>query len=376
MAIFHLSAKIINRAQGRSATGAAAYRAGEKIADPRTGLTFDYRRRKHVAFKEILCPPGAPQWAKNRTLLWQAVEAAEVRKDAQLCREIEIALPHELSREAQITLLKHYLRRCYVSKGIICDVCIHDNENNNHAHVLMTTRDISPDGFQKKNRRWNDKELLHWWRESWTRSVNATLDRYELEERVDHRSLAAQAASKIFKEVTMTKEEESHGVTGAPMEDNSPPKHWDSGILLPEFMIPLPEIMPDEQFLDDSCMQYFKEMFLRLFPAQAVSIQRDEETGGPGYIVKVGDDVKLTVRPDRITASTGSPAEIAAMVKLILDMEWTGVHLRGSDEFKKAAYEALIEAGFEPHEITGYEPIEIPPPELRLLPRPRPGGRR
>src|SRR5580693_3090731 len=96
MAIYRLSADIVKRSAGRTATAAVAYRAGEVITDARTGLVFDYSRRRGVLHAEIIAPEGAPAWMRDRSLLWNGVEAAEKRKDAQLAREIELALPHEL----------------------------------------------------------------------------------------------------------------------------------------------------------------------------------------------------------------------------------------------------------------------------------------
>lgn len=93
MAIFHLNAKIIARSAGRSATASAAYRAGEKITDERTGLVFDYTRKREVSYRQIFVPSGSPEWATDRTRLWNEAEKAEARKDAQVAREIEVALP-------------------------------------------------------------------------------------------------------------------------------------------------------------------------------------------------------------------------------------------------------------------------------------------
>ena len=97
VAIFHLSVKPISRSAGRSATGAAAYRAGEKIEDLRTGEIHDYRRKGGVESADLVLPNGAPVWASDRSKLWNAAELAEKRKDACVAREYEVALPSELS---------------------------------------------------------------------------------------------------------------------------------------------------------------------------------------------------------------------------------------------------------------------------------------
>src|SRR6516165_11628728 len=102
MAIYHLSVKVISRGGGRCATAAAAYRAGELVHDRSTGQDFDYTRKSGVEHTEILAPDHAPQWVFDRAELWNRVEEAEVRKDAQLAREVEVALPIELNEESQV----------------------------------------------------------------------------------------------------------------------------------------------------------------------------------------------------------------------------------------------------------------------------------
>lgn len=166
MAIYHFSAQTINRSAGRSATAAAAYRAGEQITDERQGLEHDYTNKGGVLHTEIMTPPNAPAWASDRASLWNAVECAEKRKDAQVAREIVVALPHELNEVQRIELLRGFVKEHFIDLGMIADVAFHAPDKkgdmrNFHAHVMLTMRDISPDGFSdKKNRTWNDKELL------------------------------------------------------------------------------------------------------------------------------------------------------------------------------------------------------------------------
>uniref|UniRef100_UPI0030095BFF MobA/MobL family protein n=2 Tax=Gammaproteobacteria TaxID=1236 RepID=UPI0030095BFF len=93
MAIYHLSMKIISRKNGYSAVASAAYRSGSLMLDERTGLTHDYTRKSGVAEAVILTPATAPAWCTNRAELWNAVEKAERRKNSQLAREIELAIP-------------------------------------------------------------------------------------------------------------------------------------------------------------------------------------------------------------------------------------------------------------------------------------------
>ena len=193
MAIFHQCVKIISRASGRSAVAAASYRSGEKLRDGVNGKTHDYTRKGGIAHTEILAPEAAPEWASDREKLWNAVEASEKRKDAQLAREVEVALPVELGREKQTGLVRGFVWDNFVKKGMIADIAIHDKgDGNPHAHVMLTMRDITPDGFGKKNRGWNDGGLVEKWRYEWESHVNAALATEGIEARVDRRTLEAQ----------------------------------------------------------------------------------------------------------------------------------------------------------------------------------------
>lgn len=194
MAIYHCSVKVISRSKGRSATGAAAYRAGERIEDRRTGLAHDYTRKHGVDHSEILAPDGAPAWVYDRAELWNRVEEGERRKDSQVAREVEIALPRELDAEQQRELATDYARDQFVSRGMVADVCLHHQDGDNpHAHIMLTMRELDGDGFaSRKNRDWNDTELLEEWRAEWERHANDALERSGEAERIDHRSLEDQ----------------------------------------------------------------------------------------------------------------------------------------------------------------------------------------
>lgn len=99
----------------------------------------------------ILAPSSSPEWVHKRNLLWNEVEKSETRKNSQLAREINIALPKELTKDQQTELIKHYIHTQFVDKGMIADIAVHrDNLENPHAHVMLTTREISEEGFGKK----------------------------------------------------------------------------------------------------------------------------------------------------------------------------------------------------------------------------------
>ena len=131
IAIYHLSIKIISRGKGKSAVAAAAYRAGEAITNEYDGITHDYTRKGGIVHTEILLPDHAPAEFADRAVLWNAVEKIERYKTAQLAREIEIALPVELTREQNISLLRKYVMEQFVSAGMCADVCVHDKDDGN-----------------------------------------------------------------------------------------------------------------------------------------------------------------------------------------------------------------------------------------------------
>ncbi len=201
MALYHLSAQIISRGRGRSVVAAAAYRAGTMLVDERTGWAHNYSRRHDVRETFIMAPNQAPDWVEDRQALWSAVDHAEKRKDAQTAREVEVALPRELSADQQKELIRGFVQAAFVDQGMVADVAIHEGHNpqepNPHAHILLTTRALTPDGFGAKNRTWNAKDLLVTWREQWAQTVNQSLEQIGLDERIDHRSYAAQGQSTI-----------------------------------------------------------------------------------------------------------------------------------------------------------------------------------
>jgi hypothetical protein len=198
MAIYHLSADIVRRSAGRTVTAAAAYRAGELIVDQRTGLAFDYRPRGGVAHTEIIAPDDAPAWMHDRAALWNAVEAGEKRKDAQLARDIEMALPHELTPAQRLDLVRGFVRAAFTGAGMVADIAIHApcrrdaDRRNHHVHILLTMRAIEGESFGPKVRAWNDAALLEQWRALWAEHVNRALELAGESARIDHRSLEAQ----------------------------------------------------------------------------------------------------------------------------------------------------------------------------------------
>ena len=236
MAIYHCSIKIIGRGGGRSAVGAAAYRSGSRLYEEETGTAHDYTRKMEIMHSEINLPQNAPEEYADRENLWNAVHKVEKNRNAQLAREVEVALPVEFSRDRQIEAVRDYVKTNFVDAGMCADWSIHDKgAGNPHAHIMLTTRAIKSDGrwaaketktfaldengdriplidkktgVQKIGRRneklwkrvteqandWNDKNKAEEWRRSWAETCNKYL---EPEKQIDHRSYQRQKNEKM-----------------------------------------------------------------------------------------------------------------------------------------------------------------------------------
>ena len=226
IAIYHCSIKIVSRGKGKSAVAAAAYRAGEKLTNEWDGLTHDYTRKGGVVHSEIMLPPHAPPSFSDRSILWNSVEQIEKSNNSQLAREIEIALPVELSREEQTRLVREYCSSQFVSKGMCADFNIHDTGSGNpHAHILLTMRPLDEKGAwaakskkeyvldesgekillpsgRYKTRKidlmdWNRQENADLWRKAWADMANDFLEQNGSAERIDHRSNAERGIDEI-----------------------------------------------------------------------------------------------------------------------------------------------------------------------------------
>ncbi len=200
MAIYHFSAKIISRANGSSALASAAYRSASRLHDQRLDRHHDFSNKPGVVHSEVMLPDGAPEHLAERGKLWNAVETAELRKDAQLSREVEFAIPRELDQVEGIRLAREFVEREFVSRGMIADLNVHwdvgaDGAPKPHAHVMLTLRDVDENGFGKKNRDWNRTDLLEKWRERWAEHVNTRLAELDIDARIDHRSFEAQGVA-------------------------------------------------------------------------------------------------------------------------------------------------------------------------------------
>jgi Ti-type conjugative transfer relaxase TraA len=200
VAIYHFSAKVISRANGSSAVASAAYRSASELHDERLGRSHNFTDKTGVVHSEVMAPEGSPERWQDREALWNEVEAGEVRKDAQLAREIEFSIPREMSQAQGVELARDFVQQEFVDRGMVADLNVHwdigpDGLAKPHAHVMLSMREVKSVGegaFGKKVREWNSTDLLTDWREAWAEHVNTRLAELDIDARVDHRTLEAQ----------------------------------------------------------------------------------------------------------------------------------------------------------------------------------------
>ena len=197
MAIYHLHVKVIGRKSGSSAVASAAYRSGSRLRDERLDRSHDFSAKRGVVHSEVMLPENAPEAWGDRERLWNDVEAFEVRKDAQLAREVEFALPREMTQAQGIELARDFAQSEFVDQGMIADLNVHwdigeDGMPKPHAHVMLTMRAVDENGFGQKVRDWNRTEMVERWRERWAEIANERLAELDIDARIDHRSLEAQ----------------------------------------------------------------------------------------------------------------------------------------------------------------------------------------
>ncbi|MEO1542564.1 MAG: MobQ family relaxase [Pseudomonadota bacterium] len=216
MASYHLSVKTIKRSAGRSATAAAAYRVGERIECQREGRVHDYTRKQGIEETFILTPKDAPDWASDRSRLWNEVEASETRRNSVTAREWELALPSEISAEDRSQITRDFAQELVSRYGVAVDVAIHaphreGDQRNHHAHVLTSTRKLEADGFTAKTRVLDSAKTggveIEQMRGVWADLQNRALERAGEAERVDHRSLEAQREAALERGDELSAEE-------------------------------------------------------------------------------------------------------------------------------------------------------------------------
>lgn len=224
MAIFHMSFSNISAGKLRSAVASAAYRSGESLFDEKENRGYFYARRvTPEAF--ILTPKNAPEWASDRQKLWNEVEKKDRKANSRYAKEFNVALPVELTNEEQKTLITKFVQETFVNKGMVADVAIHrDHEENPHAHVMLTNRPFNPDGswgLKSKTQYVLDKNgkqlltkngnlkqrkiwLVDWdkpgkveeWRTAWANEVNSLFQAKGMPERISEKSYEEQGIEK------------------------------------------------------------------------------------------------------------------------------------------------------------------------------------
>jgi hypothetical protein len=213
LAIYRLQISSVGRSAGRRATAAAAYRAGERLRDERSGHLYNYSRRQDVVHTEIFLPShlkgAADAWAENREKLWNTAEHTEKKSNSRVAREYLVSLPHELNAAQQVALARAFSRELAERYEIAVDLTVHlprpgGDPRNFHAHLLTTTREVTPrglgaktgldmrEGERRRRELPNSREEIRALRERWATLANEALREANVDARVDHRSLAAQ----------------------------------------------------------------------------------------------------------------------------------------------------------------------------------------
>jgi len=234
VAIMFVRAQVISRGAGRSIVSAAAYRHRARMADEQAGTSFSYRGgASELVHEELALPDDIPGWlqaaiagktvAAASEAFWNAVDAFETRADAQLARELIIALPEELTRAENTALVREFVRDNFTSKGMIADWVFHDKDGNPHIHLMTALRPLTEEGFGPKKvpvlgddgellrvvtpnrpngkivyKLWaGDKETMKAWKVAWAETVNRHLTLAGHEIRLDGRSYAEQGLDGI-----------------------------------------------------------------------------------------------------------------------------------------------------------------------------------
>jgi len=212
VAAYHLHISSVGRSAGRRATAAAAYRAGERLRDERSGKLYNHSQRRDVMHTEIFLPAhlagAADAWAAHREKLWNTAERTEKRANSRVAREYQVSLPHELSTAQQVALARAFSRELAERYNVAVDLAVHQprpegDPRNFHAHLLTTTREVTPNGLgakvgldmkngERRRRGLADpRQEIRTIRERWAALTNEALREANVDARVDHRSLAA-----------------------------------------------------------------------------------------------------------------------------------------------------------------------------------------
>lgn len=237
MAIYYFDVSNVSRSSGKksaSSVAAAAYQNRARYTDERTGTTYDYTKKGGLYYSGILAPENAPESLTASPLtLWNTVEATEKRKDARLAKDFKISLPIELSPEQNKALILDFAKQAFVSKGMIVDLAIHDIDTQPHSHIKTTTRELTPEGFGKKQREWDKTETTLYWRELWANVANKHLLKAGHDTTISHLTLKEQMKEALEEMDKTTDLEEKIKLASKAIELNRPAmktiskKDWD-----------------------------------------------------------------------------------------------------------------------------------------------------
>ncbi|MDS3573829.1 MobQ family relaxase [Streptococcus pneumoniae] len=226
----HTHVDIVARSKGASVIAKAAYNARDKLKDEYYGKTHDYSKKDDLVFSKIFLPEHIPKEFSNREYLWNEVEKIEKSKNSQLARNLLFTLPRELNEKDRIKLISEFIAENFTSKGMIADCNIHnpmasDNEEQPHAHILLTLREIDEKGkWKPKSRKeyildengekiklksgnyksrkvnlndWNEPDKAKEWRENFSKKANEYLARNNIQKRIDPRTFEEQGREEL-----------------------------------------------------------------------------------------------------------------------------------------------------------------------------------
>ena len=379
MAIYHLSVKTIGRSEGRSATAAAAYRAADKITDERTGEIHDYTRKGGVSYTEILLPDNAPTWATNRAELWNAAEQSETRKNSTVAREFEIALPSELSETERQRLAVDFAKEIVERHKVAADVAIHEpsrggDNKNHHAHILITTRQLTEDGFTKKTRELDDRKSgeIDRWRERFAELQNERLKKNGVAETVDYRTLKAQG---------IDREPTKHlGVEATNYErrtGNKSNKRLDFEQQAAERLKVATEIKQlerEKQQIQHTIINLEKEAqaevktIVESHNKQAADREaRRQQQEQARQIEQKKPSFGIEDKGTKLETKLNSSSAAKDLIKTAQERGWDTIKITGTPEFSR---EVWMEAQIHGIETIGYEPTAIDTAALRLAKMP------
>jgi len=204
MAIYSLHTAAVGRGQKKSsAVQAAAYQARESLYDRVTQETYYSSEKKYgkILDQGIAAPAGSPDWVYDRGELWNSAEEKDTRKNSRFAKSFILGLQDELTQEQNKNLLRKFVKKNFIDRGLVVDIAIHSpsekgDKRNVHAHLLVSSRTMTPLGWGEKDRGIDRKDFLQGLRQSWEEEINKALKAAGRPERVSHKSLEAQGIAR------------------------------------------------------------------------------------------------------------------------------------------------------------------------------------